>query len=85
MATPDCTPYRDEIVAHFLAQTPLPAELREHYAGCAHCIAAVTRGLSRGVTTETDHILEAAWRALEHGQRVLEREFGIKAPPAESR
>ncbi len=46
MIAPDCGPYRDEILGHFGNGTELRPEAREHYAGCVHCMAAVTAALS---------------------------------------
>src|SRR5437016_3548397 len=46
MTTQDCSPYRDEILRHFGNGTDLRPEAREHYAGCVHCMTAVTAALS---------------------------------------
>jgi len=46
MTPPDCSPYRDEILCHFGNGTELRPEAREHYAGCVHCMTAVTAALS---------------------------------------
>ncbi len=88
MLTPDCTGYRDEILSHFLQGKPLSSEAREHYAHCTDCIAIVTTELNNDVTDTIQArdpnvgmamLPEATRQALEHGRRVLEREFGIRA------
>jgi hypothetical protein len=49
MTTQDCSPYGDEILRHFGNGTELRPEAREHYAGCVHCMTAVTAALSSNV------------------------------------
>ncbi len=49
MIAQDCGPYRDEILGHFGNGTDLRPEAREHYAGCVHCMTAVTAALSSKV------------------------------------
>jgi hypothetical protein len=46
MTTPDCVPFRDEILHHFGDGTALRPEAHKHYAGCVHCMTAVTAALS---------------------------------------
>ena len=50
MTTPNCTPYRDEILRHSDNGTERRPEAREQYAGCVHCMTAVTAALSGNVT-----------------------------------
>jgi hypothetical protein len=45
MTTQDCSPYRDDILRHFVQGTKLRPEAREHYAACVHCMTAVTAAL----------------------------------------
>jgi hypothetical protein len=45
MTTPECSTYRNEILRHFINGTELRPEFREHYAGCVHCMTAVTAAL----------------------------------------
>ncbi len=92
MIAQDCAAYRDEILGHFGNGTALRPEAREHYAGCVHCMTAVTAALSGNVAGPSRNGLgaggvdgsaggkpEAACRALAHGSRVLERVFGIRS------
>jgi hypothetical protein len=86
MVETSCSSYREAILLHFLHDTALGIEARDHYVGCVSCITVVTAALSKNVTETmptrgplgTDPVLsEAAQLALEHGRQVLRREFGI--------
>jgi hypothetical protein len=46
MTTQDCSAYRDDILRHFGNGAELRPEARQHYAGCVHCMTAVTAALS---------------------------------------
>jgi hypothetical protein len=82
--------YRDEILAHFRDGTPWSTIAREHYINCLECMTQVTHMLAERADSTSasgcrsaDHngtssaIPEAAKRAIEHGRKVLAREFGI--------
>jgi hypothetical protein len=91
MTSQDCVPYRAEILRHFDDGAGLRPEARAHYAGCVHCMTAVTAALSgktnglspdgHGAAARTPTAVpDAARRALAHGNQVLGRVFGIRAP-----
>jgi hypothetical protein len=90
MSAQDCSSYRDEILHYFGNGTALRPEAREHYAGCVHCMAAVTAALSGTVAAASldgrgsangkpAPLSDAARQALAHGRQVLERVFGIRS------
>lgn len=56
MTPPACSPYRDEILGHFLDGRVLSAEARKHYSGCVHCMTAATSLLSRNVAGVSEQV-----------------------------
>lgn len=80
MTTPNCSPYRDEILRHFVNGSKLSREAGEHYTACVHCMTAVTTALSNNLAdTPKDGQAEVRVRGTSRGKAATVPEAARRA------
>ena len=75
----------DDLVQKLTTGIPLTAAEKSHLAECEDCMVRVVTALDEsasrnGTKSELNRERPEAMKALEHGRRVFEREFGSTFP-----